>query len=232
MKHEFLNKLLAYFEQKTNATSLETDLLNGLKEELDYFPVAYVSREDLEWRGFDTSNVTDDDMVTLAEDLGDDYCEQLFWSSMEIIAHETLEIPKYIYPKCGKSISGQDSYYDDFECLSCKNKWEKERPTGAYVLVEYPEDTSFYDDNDVGYPCFNSSYIGAVYVPEHFYKQRTGKQPEPDRLFRPVEWPDSEKYMQIPPDSATATCEPIEKDEKAIEDFGSRSVWVPLCLIG
>ena len=57
------------------------------------FVITEVSREDLEEIGFDTSKVSDEAMERLARKLGDDYCEQLFWTSLEIIA-EYLEIPK------------------------------------------------------------------------------------------------------------------------------------------
>lgn len=57
------------------------------------FVITEVSREDLEEIGFDTSKVSDETMERLARKLGDDYCEQLFWTSLEIIA-EYLEIPK------------------------------------------------------------------------------------------------------------------------------------------
>lgn len=57
------------------------------------FVITSVSREDLEEIGFDTSKVSDETMEYLAKKLGNDYCEQLFWSSLEIIA-EYLEIPK------------------------------------------------------------------------------------------------------------------------------------------
>lgn len=57
------------------------------------FVITSVSREDLEEIGFDTSEVSDETMEYLAKKLGNDYCEQLFWSSLEIIA-EYLEIPK------------------------------------------------------------------------------------------------------------------------------------------
>jgi len=59
----------------------------------EYFEISKLHREDLEGLGFDTSNMSDDIMERLASKLGDDYCEQLFWSSLEIIA-EALNIPK------------------------------------------------------------------------------------------------------------------------------------------
>ncbi len=57
------------------------------------FPITSVCRADLESIGFDTTTVDDATMEELAEKLADDYCDQLFWSSLEIIA-EYLEIPK------------------------------------------------------------------------------------------------------------------------------------------
>ena len=61
-----------------------------MKEE---FVISVLSRADLEALGFDVSSVDDDIMQRLADKLGDDYCEQLFWSSLKILA-EYFEIPK------------------------------------------------------------------------------------------------------------------------------------------
>jgi hypothetical protein len=57
------------------------------------FPITTVCREDLESIGFDTASVDDATMKELAGKLADDYCDQLFWSSLEILA-ENLNIPK------------------------------------------------------------------------------------------------------------------------------------------
>lgn len=59
----------------------------------DSFVISEVSREDLEELGFDISEVSDTTMEYLAKKLGDDYCEQLFWTSLKIIA-EYMGIPK------------------------------------------------------------------------------------------------------------------------------------------
>jgi hypothetical protein len=59
----------------------------------DEFVISVLSRADLEALGFDVSNADDDTMQRLADKLGDDYCEQLFWSSLKILA-EYFEIPK------------------------------------------------------------------------------------------------------------------------------------------
>jgi hypothetical protein len=59
------------------------------------FVVTKVSRADLDALGFDTSGVSDETMEYLAKKLENDYCEQLFWTSLETIA-EYMEIPKKI----------------------------------------------------------------------------------------------------------------------------------------
>lgn len=61
-----------------------------LKQE---FEISSVSRDDLDYIGFDTSEVSDETMEHLASKLGDDYCDQLFWTSLRIMA-EHLGIPK------------------------------------------------------------------------------------------------------------------------------------------
>lgn len=60
---------------------------------VESFPITSVSRADLEQKGYDTSKITDEQMEKLASKMADDYCEQLFWSSMDIIA-EYLGFPK------------------------------------------------------------------------------------------------------------------------------------------
>lgn len=59
----------------------------------DYFPVTFVSRDDLEGQGYDTSKVDDSTMERLADKMGDAYCESGYWTDLEILA-DYLEIPK------------------------------------------------------------------------------------------------------------------------------------------
>lgn len=231
MERQLIEDLHQYFEQKENPTPDENHLLVSLTDELPHFPILSLSREDLESRGFDVSEVTDSEMVELAKKLNDDSCEQLLWRSMTIIAEDDLKIPRYICPQCGEKASAYNSYDKTLHCTSCQNTWKKEEPTGRYVLVQYPADASFYENLEVGYPCFNSEDNGARYVPEHFYRQHTGKEPAANTLFQPVQWPESQSYFDLKPKSIAALCEPIEADVQSLEDFGTSSVWVPVCLI-
>jgi hypothetical protein len=58
-----------------------------------FFEISLLHRDDLEHIGYDTSRTDDSVMKKLASKLGDDYCEQLFWNSLPIIA-DALGIPQ------------------------------------------------------------------------------------------------------------------------------------------
>lgn len=58
------------------------------------FNITSVSREDLEMRGFDTTNITDAQMERLAQKMCDDYLEQMFWISLDIIAEDIMGFKK------------------------------------------------------------------------------------------------------------------------------------------
>ena len=64
-----------------------------------------------------------------------------------------------------------------------------------YVLVEFPEDSSYFEENDIGYPSFNSEDTGARYVPQRNYIDHFKKDPEPNNCFRPFRWPESQSYL-------------------------------------
>ena len=64
---------------------------NNLDKE---FKITSVCRADLEDRGFDTSNITDEQMERLADKMCNDYLEQMFWTSLDIIAEDVLGFPK------------------------------------------------------------------------------------------------------------------------------------------
>lgn len=224
MVQQILDDLRTYFEAKTTITPEEQALLQRLKD--DFFPITSVSREDLQTYGFDTRSVTDAQMRRLAQKMANDYCEQLFWSSMEIIA-EGLEFPRY--PECPVCASRHvclDGQKGTFRCEGCGQEWHEH----LYVLVEFPDDTSFFEEEYIGYPSFGSSDNGARYVSEYDYIAHFKKQPESDRYFKPLGWPESQLYLfqDESNDDLYSLNEPIQ-DENGIEDFGENAVWVPLC---
>ena len=65
-----------------------------LEEMNKEFKITSVTREDLEMRGFDTTNITDAQMERLAQKMCDDYLVQMFWISLDIIAEDILGFKK------------------------------------------------------------------------------------------------------------------------------------------
>ncbi len=162
-----------------------------------YFPITSVHRDDLEAKGFDGSRITDEQMEELAKRMANDYCEQLFWISMPIIA-ECMGLPKK------RSIPDED----------------------IYVLVEFPEDASAFEEANIGFPSWSSEDNGARYVPMKDYVRVFNKEPDEEYCFCAVCWPDSQEYMELADDSDSRI--ELIQDEVALEEFGSSAYWVPI----
>lgn len=129
-----------------------------------------------------------------------------------------------VCPKCGSSTIRYDVHENLFHCDECGQTWNDKQ----YVLVEYPEDASCFEQKEIGYPSWNSQDNGARYVSQYDYIRQFGKSPDSAHCYRPVCWPDSQKYFEdTRPD---AHCELIQ-DEAALEKFGSSAFWVPLCML-
>jgi hypothetical protein len=73
--------------------NIQNSYYRAIESNNGHFDITSVHRDDLLHLGFDTSEVDDDTMLNLAAKLADDYCEQLFWGSLETIA-SILGIPK------------------------------------------------------------------------------------------------------------------------------------------
>ena len=220
MNRSLLEELHSYFSKKEMLNEQEKLFLVQLTGELPYFNVTSVSRDDLEHIEFDISNVSDEDMQKLASKLSNDYCDQLFWTSLAIIAEYCLDIPKkgtVLCPKCGNHPVEYDAESNNYYCLKCNVEW-----SDHFVLVEFPEDTSHFEQNDIGYPCFNVDDNGARYILEYDYIKQFGKIPDNVRYFKPVKWPESQQYVD------DLFCEAIIADEKGLKEFGPSSFWVPI----
>ena len=220
---QILDDMRAYFEAKPSLTPQEQTLLQRLKA--DSFPVTTVSRTDLQACGFDTRFITDSQMCDLAKKMANDYCEQLFWSSMEIIA-DGLDFPRHPRcPDCNRRCVRLDEQTATYRCESCGQEWHEDR----FVLVEFPEDIHF-EEKCIGYPSLEGRDSSARYVPEYDYISHFKIQPAPGKCFKPLRWPESQPYLfpDKPDDAIDSLNEPV-MDECGIEDFGENAVWVPLC---
>lgn len=215
MLQQLLDDLRGYFESKPSLTETEQSLLDRLNS--GYFPITSIHRDDLAGKGFDASLISDDTMKYLARKMGDDYCEQLFWSSMEIIASEMANISKF--PACPRCLAEHTLYESAsriYQCADCGQTWSND-----YVLAEFPDDTSYFEENDIGYPSFGSRDNGARYVPEYDYIRHFQNPPAGNAYYKPLRWPESQPYLfpDEPNESIDALNEPV-RTRKASADFG------------
>ena len=161
MVRELYQRLREYFNNLPEPTEEERQFIRELNA--GYFPITSVHRDDLEGQGFDVEKISDDDMQNLAEKMADDYCEQLFWPSMEIIAGEILSFPKVktkdiICPKCNSENIRYDIHESRFHCGECSLAWDDK----LYALVEFPEESAPFEDKCYRAVCWPDSqkYMG------------------------------------------------------------------------
>ena len=62
MRHSLIKELHRYFSSRCDLTDEEKRLLNRLAEELPYFQISAIHKDDLQSQGFDISNVSDGQM--------------------------------------------------------------------------------------------------------------------------------------------------------------------------
>lgn len=224
MLQQLLDDLRGYFEAKSSLTTQEQELWDRLKK-ADY-PILGLQDDDLAQKGFDFRRITDEQMRQLAQQMTADYCKEDYWERLENTADE-LQLPRYPRcPACGHNGVVLDETKGVMHCEICDQTWHED----LYVLAEFPDDTTYFEENDIGYPSFGSEDNGARYVPEYDYIQQFEQDPPANAYFKPMQWPESQPYLFLdePHESTDALCEPIN-DEKGRADFGKQAVWVPMC---
>lgn len=228
MLQQLLDDIRGYFESKPSLSEEEKSLLNRLKE--DVFPILFLQREDLARTGFDVSRITTEKVRRLAKEMESDYCKNEYWEKLEATADDLGLQRNPACPICGL-YNSIDIGSGAFRCEICERIWRKD----LYVLAEFPDDTSYLEQNGIGYSSFESRDNGARYVSEYDYIEHFKKDPPPNSYFKPLCWPESQPYLpdenydgDPAGDSIQALNECIN-DEKGIADFGELAVWVPLC---
>lgn len=224
MLQQLLDDLRGYFEAKSSLTTQEQELWDRLKK-ADY-PTLGLQDDDLAQKGFDFRRITDEQMRQLAQQMTADYCKEDYWERLENTADE-LQLPRYPRcPACGHNGVVFDETREMMLCEICDQTWHEH----LYVLVEFPDDATYFEENDIGYPSFESEDNGARYVSEYDYIQRFEQDPPANAYFKPMQWPESQPHLfpDEPNESTDALCEAIN-DEKGRADFGEQAVWVPLC---
>lgn len=88
---------------------VEVCLTDGDKES---FEITAVSREDLSALGFYSRDILDSTMKRIASKMGDAYCENGFWTDLEIIAEEGFDIYKF---QEGDIVKWHDPAINDYD---------------------------------------------------------------------------------------------------------------------
>ena len=93
MRRELLEKLHGYFADMQEKDENELNFLTQLTEEMNDHDIAFVNKAALERHGYDTTDVTDDDLSEIASQMGDSYCDSRFSHDL-VCACDELGIPK------------------------------------------------------------------------------------------------------------------------------------------
>lgn len=228
MDRDLIEELHMHFEHKKERTRDEELFCRRLKGRLPYFPITSVSRDDLAGRGFDVSKIDDWMMEEIADKMSNAYLDSGYWIDLDMITED--RVPKYKCPKCWGDAS---SYFEEnCNCGKCDHNWKVTEPTGQYVLVEHPEDSGFFKDNVIGFECYYSNDIDAMYVPEHIYTAHFDKVPKAKQIFIPVGFPESQIYIdwEYTAPSKFAQCTYINPADSVL-NLGDNTLLVPKSLI-
>ena len=228
MNRDLIEELHMHFEQKKERSREEEMFYRRLKGRLPYFSITSVSRDDLISRGFNVSKTDDCMMKEIANNMSNAYQENNYWIDLDIIAED--RVSKYKCPKCW---GDANSYYEEkCNCGKCGHNWEVTKPTGRYVLVEFPENSSFFKDNEIGFECYYSNDINARYIPEHIYTAHFDKAPKAKQIFIPIGFPESQVYIdwEHTAPAKFARCTYINPAYRVL-NLGDNALLVPKSLI-
>ena len=70
-----LQDIKKHFESIENKTTDENILLSRIEDELQFAPIAFVSRDDIEALGYNADDITDRELQMVANKMGDYYNE-------------------------------------------------------------------------------------------------------------------------------------------------------------
>lgn len=73
--YNLLQDIKKHFESIEDKSTDEKVLLSRIEDELQFAPIAFVSRDDIEQLGYNTDNVTDRELQMVANKMGDYYLE-------------------------------------------------------------------------------------------------------------------------------------------------------------
>jgi predicted secreted Zn-dependent protease len=73
--YTLLQDIKKHFESIENKSADENILLSRIEDELQFAPIAFVSRDDIESLGYNAENITDTELLMVANKMGNYYNE-------------------------------------------------------------------------------------------------------------------------------------------------------------
>ena len=73
--YTLLQDIKKHFESIENKTTYENHLFSRIEDELQFAPIAFVSRDDIEALGYNADDITDRELQMVANKMGDYYYE-------------------------------------------------------------------------------------------------------------------------------------------------------------
>lgn len=93
MRQDIKQEMLDYFKNKSDRTEQENRFLLFLQNEVEFFNITSVSRDDVNELNFDGANMTDAQMERLADKMENAYLANGYWDDLRLCA-EYMGIPK------------------------------------------------------------------------------------------------------------------------------------------
>lgn len=125
MNQDLKHRLHSYFSAIENPTAEEKLMKEELEGRLSFFKITSVHRDDLFEAGYNGALADDSQMDTIAGKLSNDYCEQLFWVALPIIA-EYAGVPELRTkecPECNSKLMAYSKDNKEFRCTECNHTW-------------------------------------------------------------------------------------------------------------
>lgn len=213
-----LEKLRLYLSSKETLNIEEKALLGQIRDDLNYFPISVLHRDDLIESVYDGHLADDNTLVTMAKKMGEDYWEQL--SSVQIpIIGDVCKIPIPACPLCGEQPRYEDGYWY-CENVDCQREWSYMK----YAWITYSEETAFLFGYDIGFISDTSrSNNMSLFLPIDLFRMHFGKSPDKENIYQIFKIEDADDVEQLSEQGYI-----VEKvsDSKGLERFGQKGYWM------
>ena len=205
-------------------------LIKKIESELDNFPIAYISRSDIQRAGYESSTLSDEAVLRIAATMKGLYEQKSFDEDLYYAVR--LEICSCTFlpecPNCFLKNTAYDLNTNTCYCKDCGYEWgldeSSEVSSGEFIRIEPGEGVLKFEDH---LDCYRSRE-GAYYVTRDVYQSVLHHKAPEAPTFRLIYWPWSQAFRHQC--GKGGPCERIE-DKKAHFSGLKDGCMVPMALI-